>query len=172
MQISLYIANIIYKFGGTESYTANLIEALQKVFSGSHITVITEHWSATERLTSNQLVLRLNQAYGTKIMEDTVSVEYIPSKQQRGRWDTVLFQRQLHAITREYDLFFYCSRGLLTGKAKKNVAIIHFPMDRKITFPTYQKIPLLKPLAAHTDKEFMAKYDYFFPAANAYLECP
>lgn len=166
VRISLYIANIIYKFGGTESYTANLIEALQKVFSGSHITVITEYWPETERLTSSQLVLRLNQAYGTKITEDTVSVEYIPSKQQRGRWDTVLFQRQLHAITREYDLFFYCSRGLLTGKAKKNVAIIHFPMDRKITFPTYQKLPLLKPLAAHTDKEFMAKYDYFFPNSH------
>lgn len=166
MQISLYITNIIYKFGGTESYTANLIEALQRVFPESRITVVTEHWPKTEKLNGGQLVQRLNQAYGTEITEDTVSVAYIPSKPQRGRLDTVIFQRRLHAITREHDLFFYCSRGLLTGKAKKNVAIIHFPMDRKITFPTYQKIPLLKPLAAHTDKEFMAKYDYFFPNSH------
>lgn len=163
VRISLYITNIIYKFGGTESYTANLIEALQRVFPESRITVVTEHWPKTEKLNGGQLVQRLNQAYGTEITEDTVSVAYIPSKPQRGRLDTVIFQRRLHAITREHDLFFYCSRGLLTGKAKKNVAIIHFPMDKKITFPTYQKIPLLKPLAAHTDKEFMAKYDYFFP---------
>lgn len=163
MQISLYIANIIYKFGGTESYTANLIEALQRVFPSGVLSVITEHWPETEKLNGGQLVQRLNQAYGTEITEDTVSVAYIPSKPQRGRLDTVIFQRRLHAVTREHDLFFYCSRGLLTGKAKKNVAIIHFPMDRKITFPTYQKIPVLKPLAAHTDKEFMAKYDYFFP---------
>lgn len=163
VRISLYITNIIYKFGGTESYTANLIEALQKVFSGSHITVITEHWPKTEKLNGGQLVQRLNQAYGTEITEDTVSVAYIPSKPQRGRLDTVIFQRRLHAVTREHDLFFYCSRGLLTGRARKNVAIIHFPMDKKITFPTYQKIPVLKPLAVRTDKEFMAKYDYFFP---------
>lgn len=32
MKIALYIANVIYKFGGTESYTANLMEALQRVF--------------------------------------------------------------------------------------------------------------------------------------------
>ena len=37
--ICLYIANFIYKFGGTESYTANLIEALQNINSQFKITV-------------------------------------------------------------------------------------------------------------------------------------
>lgn len=163
MKIALYIANVIYKFGGTESYTANLMEALQRVFPSGVLSVITEHWPETEKLDSGQLVLRLNEAYGTKLVASGVRVEYIRSKSQRGRVDTVLFQRKLHSITRKFDLFFYCSRGLLTGRARKNIAIIHFPMDKKITFPTYQKIPLLKPLAVRTDKEFMAKYDYFFP---------
>ena len=166
MKIALYIANVIYKFGGTESYTANLMEALQRVFPSGVLSVITEHWPETEKLDSSQLVLRLNEAYGTKLVASGVRVEYIRSKSQRGRVDTVLFQRKLHSITRKFDLFFYCSRGLLTGRARKNVAIIHFPMDKKITFPTYQKIPLLKPLAAHKDKELMAKYDYFFPNSH------
>ena len=163
MKIALYIANVIYKFGGTESYTANLMEALQRVFPSGVLSVITEHWPETEKLDNRQLVGRLNEAYGTRILADRVAVEYIPSRPQRSRLDTVLFQRRLHSITRTFDLFFYCSRGLLTGKAKKNVAIIHFPMDKKITFPTYQKIPLLKPLAVRTDKEFVNGYDWFFP---------
>ncbi len=163
MKIALYIANIIYKFGGTESYTANLMEALQRVFPNGIISVITEHWPETEKLDNRQLVGRLNEAYGTKLVASGVRVEYIRSKSQRGRVDTVLFQRKLHSITRKFDLFFYCSRGLLTGRARKNIAIIHFPMDKKITFPTYQKIPLLKPLAVRTDKEFVNGYDWFFP---------
>lgn len=163
MKIALYIANVIYKFGGTESYTANLMEALQRVFPSGVLSVITEHWPETEKLDSGQLVLRLNEAYGTKLVASGVRVEYIRSKSQRGRVDTVLFQRKLHSITRKFDLFFYCSRGLLTGRARKNIAIIHFPMDKKITFPTYQKIPLLKPLAVRTDKEFVNGYDWFFP---------
>lgn len=163
MNISLYIANIIYKYGGTESYTANLMEALQGVCPDSHLTVITEHWPGTDMLDEHQLVGRLNDAYGTRILAERVAVEYIPSKPHRGRLDTVLFQRKVHSITRKFDLFFYCSRGLLTGRAKKNIVIIHFPMDQKITFPAYQKFPLLKPLAVHTDKEFVSGYDWFFP---------
>lgn len=163
MNISLYIANVIYKYGGTESYTANLMEALQQVCPASQLTVVTEHWPGTDSLDNRQLVERLNEAYGTRILADRVAVEYIPSRPQRGRVDTLLFQRRLHSITRKFDVFFYCSRGLLTGRARKNIAIIHFPMDKKITFPTYQKLPLLKPLAAHTDKEFVNGYDWFFP---------
>ena len=144
IKISLYISNVIYKFGGTESYTANLIEAIQKIFPNGVLSVITEHWPKTENIDSNQLVIRLNEAYGTKIMAEGVKVEYIQSKPQRGRIDTVIFQKEIHRITRQYDLFFYCSRGLLTGLAKKNIAIIHFPMDKKESFPTYKKYPFLK----------------------------
>lgn len=166
IKISLYISNVIYKFGGTESYTANLIEAIQKIFPNGVLSVITEHWPKTEKIDSNQLVIRLNEAYGTKIMAEGVKVEYIQSKPQRGRIDTVIFQKEIHRITRQYDLFFYCSRGLLTGLAKKNIAIIHFPMDKKESFPTYKKYPFLKFIAKKADLNYINKYDYFIPNSN------
>ena len=75
MKIALYIANVIYKFGGTESYTANLMEALQRVFPSGVLSVITEHWPETEKLDNRQLVGRLNEAYGTRILANYRVIE-------------------------------------------------------------------------------------------------
>ncbi|AEE15737.1 glycosyltransferase family 4 protein [Treponema brennaborense] len=163
MIITLYIANIIYKFGGTESYTANLIEALQKIDPYFRISVITEHHAGTKKLSSFQFAHMLNDVYGVDVNADYIRIEYVKSKEKRGRFDSFVFQRKLNFLTKQSDIFFYCSKGLMTGKAKHNVAVIHFPMERKTSFPTYKKIPFLKPLAVHTDKKFAASYDFFLP---------
>ena len=39
MNIAVYIKDIIYKFGGTESYTANLIESFQRILNNPNITI-------------------------------------------------------------------------------------------------------------------------------------
>lgn len=166
MNISLYISNIAYKFGGTESYTANLIEALQSISEEYSISIITEYYTGTEKLSSSAMAERLNDAYGVNISAANFNVEYITSKEQKNRFEYFRFQKKLEKITKKYDLFIYCSRGLLTGKAKKNLAVIHFPMDKKVTFPTYRKLPFLKPFAALTDKKFKSSYDYFLPNSN------
>lgn len=164
--ICLYIANFIYKFGGTESYTANLIEALQNINSQFKITVITEHIKNTKKLTVKELADRTNNAYGTKISSSNFYIEYILSTDKKSRLDYFLFEKKLQKITKKYDIFFYCSRGLLTGKAKTNIAIIHFPMDKKESFPAYQKFKLLKPIAKITDNNFKNSYSYFIPNSN------
>lgn len=165
-EISLYIANLAYKCGGTESYAANLIEALQNIYPESSIFIITEYWKKTVKLDSSMMAATLNEIYGTKIIEKNISVDYIKSSVQRGRFENFLFQRKLHAKTRKKDLFFNCSRGLLTGKAKKNIAIIHFPPDKKVTFPFYKKFPFFKIFAKLTDKHFFERYDFFLPNSN------
>lgn len=166
MQISLYISNIAYKFGGTESYTANLIEALQSISKDYSISIITEYYEGTNKLSNIEMCQRLNNAYGVSISHENLNVEYITSKEHKNRFEYFKFEKKLQKITKKYDLFIYCSRGLITGKAKKNLAVIHFPMDRKVTFPTYKKIPLLKPFAIATDKRFSNSYDYFIPNSN------
>lgn len=166
MQISLYISNIAYKFGGTESYTANLIEALQSISKDYSISIITEYYEGTNKLSNIEMCQRLNNAYGVNIAHENLYVEYITSKEHKNRFEYFKFEKKLQKITKKYDLFIYCSRGLLTGKAKKNLAVIHFPMDKKVTFPTYRKLPFLKPIAALTDKKFKSSYDYFLPNSN------
>lgn len=166
MTISLYISNIAYKFGGTESYTANLIEALKSISKDYSISIITEYYKGTNKLSNIEMCQRLNNAYGVNIAHENLYVEYITSKEHKNRFEYFKFEKKLQKITKKYDLFIYCSRGLLTGKAKKNLAVIHFPMDRKVSFPTYKKIPLLKPFAIATDKRFTNSYDYFIPNSN------
>lgn len=166
MKISLYIANIAYKFGGTESYTANLIEALQTINKDFSISIITEYYVNTNKLTPEQMAERLNDAYGVNVSSEKLEVIYIQTKENKDRFEYARFEKKLQKITKAFDLFIYCSRGLLTGKAKKNIAVIHFPMEKKITFPAYQKYPFLRPLAKKTDKNFKYGYDFFIPNSN------
>ena len=166
MNIAVYIKDIIYKFGGTESYTANLIESLQKILNNPNITILTEYYKKTVPLTEQKLINTLNDAYGVEITEKNVKIKYIQSKENKNRLDSFKFQLSINKFTKNYDLFFYCSKGLLTGNAKKNIAIIHFPMDKKESFPTYKKYPFLKFIAQKTDLNYTNKYDYFIPNSN------
>ena len=166
MNIAVYIKDFIYKFGGTESYTANLIESLQKILNNPNITILTEYYKKTVPLTEQKLINTLNDAYGVEITEKNVKIKYIHSKENKNRLDSFKFQLSINKFTKNYDLFFYCSKGLLTGNAKKNIAIIHFPMDKKESFPTYKKYPFLKFIAKKTDLNYINKYDYFIPNSN------
>lgn len=166
MNIAVYIKDIIYKFGGTESYTANLIESLQKILNNPNITILTEYYKKTVPLTEQKLINTLNDAYGVEITEKNVKIKYIQSKENKNRLDSFKFQLSINKFTKNYDLFFYCSKGLLTGNAKKNIAIIHFPMDKKESFPTYKKYPFLKFITQKTDLNYINKYDYFIPNSN------
>lgn len=166
MYIAVYIKDIIYKFGGTESYTANLIESFQRILNNPNITILTEYYKKTVPLTEQKLINTLNAAYGVEITEKNVKIKYIQSKENKNRLDSFKFQLSINKFTKNYDLFFYCSKGLLTGNAKKNIAIIHFPMDKKESFPTYKKYPFLKFIAQKTDLNYINKYDYFIPNSN------
>lgn len=166
MNIAVYIKDFIYKFGGTESYTVNLIESLQKILNNPNITILTEYYKKTVPLTEQKLINTLNDAYGVEITEKNVKIKYIQSKENKNRLDSFKFQLSINKFTKNYDLFFYCSKGLLTGNAKKNIAIIHFPMDKKESFPTYKKYPFLKFIAKKADLNYINKYDYFIPNSN------
>lgn len=117
-------------------------------------------------MTEQKLINTLNDAYGVEITEKNVKIKYIQSKENKNRLDSFKFQLSINKFTKNYDLFFYCSKGLLTGNAKKNIAIIHFPMDKKESFPTYKKYPFLKFIAQKTDLNYINKYDYFIPNSN------
>jgi len=161
--ICLYISNFIYKFGGTESYTANLISSLQQIDSDFFITIITEHFKETEEMNSKELSERLFSVYGVTIDISRLLISYIPSKEYKGRFSYFIFQRKINALTKKFDVFIYCSRGLLTGKAKNNIAVIHFPMESKTTFKFYSQHPLFRFIAKYTDKKYKKCYTSFLP---------
>ena len=106
MNIAVYIKDIIYKFGGTESYTANLIESFQRILNNPNITILTEYYKKTVPLTEQKLINTLNDAYGVEITEKNVKIKYIQSKENKNRLDSFKFQLSINKFTKNYDLFF------------------------------------------------------------------
>lgn len=179
MKIAVYMNDFIYKYGGTEGYTANLIEVLQHIFSDSVITVITESYETDGIITEKQFADNLNNAYGLNINPDFVKISYIASKKQKvnergGKISRTLqflkrqdgffnIQENISLITKDYDLFINGSRYSFYGNARKNIAIVHFPKEKLLSIPINNKLPWCKSFAKKQDSNFADKTDLFVP---------
>lgn len=144
MTISVYAEYLAYRFGGTESYAASLLELLQKRYKDSQINVITESFSCEKTLSAEELVKQLNNAFGTSISSENISILYVPfgkhmpktfSKgitQLRSEIRSIFTTKKRFCKIQEFargtDLFVNTSFLTLEGTARKNIAIIHFPL--------------------------------------------
>ncbi len=166
MKNSIYIKNYIYKFGGTESFTSRLIYSLQVIFPDDEIIIITEHYPNTEYLSAEDFIETINRMYGTSIKCRNIKIRYIEVLEKYKRLSSFLLQKKISKITKKCDRFFYCSRGLVTGDAKKNICIVHFPPEKKSSFPFYNKFKIFMPFAKKADENFRRKYDIFIPNSD------
>ena len=173
MTISLYIHKMIYKFGGTESFTAKFLEIMQELYPSANISLITECFKKGDELTDLQLIERMNSGYGTLIQSDNFSVRYIYTKEPKAhrnpfgrlsrKLNAVSFQKKICEITKNDDLFVNCSNQAVIANAKRNITIIHFPQDRSEFTGIYKKLPFLRPIARRNDKKYIDCYEYFMP---------
>lgn len=173
MKISIYIHKIIYKFGGTESFTAKFLEITQDLYPAAEISLITEVFKKRDGLTAQQMIERLNGAYGTSITSDNFSVRYINAAEPKPcrniverilrKCNAVFFQKKLCTATKCDDLFVNCSNQSVIGSAARNITIIHFPQDRKENSGIYKTIPFLKVFARKNDLKYFHCYEYFLP---------
>ncbi len=177
MTISLYIHKMIYKYGGTESFTAKFLEIMQELCPDSEIALITECYDKKDVLSVPQMCERLNSAYGTTISENNFSVRYISTKEPKlsknklfllfdrlsRKYHAVSFQKKLCEITKTDDLFVNCSNQSVVACAKRNLTIIHFPQDRSEVSGIYKKLAFLRPIARKNDAKYLNCYEYFMP---------
>ncbi|HIW36181.1 MAG TPA: glycosyltransferase family 4 protein [Candidatus Treponema faecavium] len=161
--IAVYIWDILYRFGGTESYTANLLYALQELYPDADITVITELHPGTYKPSTEAFVHRLNTAYGIHIRTNHISLSFFRSPSYKNKLQYLRFVYTLKQRTKPFDLFIYCSRGLYSGRAKKNIAIVHFPTEPKMVQSFSRRYPILKRFAQKTDREYLTSYCCFLP---------
>ncbi len=182
MKIAVYMNDFIYKYGGSEGYTANLIEVLQNIFTNQCITVLTESYKTDGVISENQFVDNLNKAYGLNIKSEFIQLCYIPSaktkvnekankvirtmqflKRQNGFFHT---QKMISKITKDFDFFINGSRYSFYGNSGKNVAIVHFPKEKLLTIPINKKLPWCKTLAQKQDSNFANSTDLFVPNSD------
>ena len=179
MKIAVYMNDFIYKYGGSEGYTANLIEVLQHIFVKTVITVITETYPDEALISESQFVENLNNAYGLKINADFIKLAFIESqkvkvnenahkvirtmqflKRQKGFANV---QKQILRITKDFDVFINGSRYSFYGAAAKNIAIVHFPKEKLSSIPINKKLPQCTRFAKKQDAGFSSKIDLYIP---------
>ena len=182
MKIAVYMDDFIYKYGGSEGYTANLIEVLQNIFVKQCITILTESYKTDGVNSETQFVDNLNNAYGLKINADFIKLCYISSvktkvsekankivhiiqflKRQNSFF---LTQKAISKITKDFDLFINGSRYSFYGNALKNLAVVHFPKEKLLSIPINKKLPWCKVLAKKQDNNFVNNTDLFIPNSN------
>ncbi len=161
-KIGLYICNIIYRCGGTESYTVKIVQSLQHIFPKADIYFVSELYSESDSVSDRDFTAKINTLYGTSITPETVHIKFISCSDRNAVQRRIMYKK-IQDSSGDFDLFFYCSRGNFVFKAKKNVTIIHFPVlkieeQKKIAGSRYFKTYIRR-----KDKNYADKYDLFLP---------
>lgn len=159
--IGLYINDILYNTGGTESYTVKLCYALQQIYPEAQISFVSECYKKEDALSSEDFIALSNKKYGTQI--DSARADFIPvSADKSNKIGTILLRKKLVSISKKFDLFFYCSRGNYIFKARKNIHIVHFP-TKPIAVQKKGANPLIICYEKLKDKAYIKAYDLFLP---------
>ncbi len=168
-KIGLYIHEVLYNRGGTEAYTVRMAKALSELFPEADISFVSECYTTSDFRGDASFCDLMKERYG---LDFDRRFHFVPVRGGTGnRIDRFLFRRRIAAASRPFDLFFYCSRGYLTFKAKCNVAIIHFPMN-PLASASF-KASVYAFLHAGRNRTFASSYDAYLPNSSftkAYLE--
>jgi glycosyltransferase involved in cell wall biosynthesis len=161
MRIGLYIHDILFRTGGTESYTSNLVYALQSIYNCPKITIISEYYTQENRPNVETLINRLNCCFGTKIENKNLDLVLIKSN-RKIIFNVFYFYLKMQITSFGIDIFFNCSLNMYTFNAKKNIIIIHFPPYKKIYSSPAKSFPFYI-FARYRDILFAKGYDLYMP---------
>ena len=158
-KIGIFIAEIDFAVGGTESYFASLLQAIQEIYPNANYTVITTYIKKTERKTPEELRESLNNLYGVNIIT-SFSIVRIPCR-MHNHIGKILGKNWYKRFTQKFDICFNCTRNMLISKAKRNYAIIHFPVRPYTENTLANKNKLLKNIMLKWDNKWKNSYDIF-----------
>ena len=165
-KIGLYIHEVLYNRGGTEAYTVRMAAALAEIYPEARISFVSECYAPADYAGDGAFCGLLKERYGVEFEPGRAGLVPVrapgnASGTGPGRLGGWLFRRRIQGASRGFDLFFYCSRGYLTFKAKHNIAVIHFPMRPR------------GGRRGRQDRSFVSAYDAFLPNSTftqGYLE--
>ena len=164
MKIGLFITKILYTTGGTESYTVRMAQALLEIFPDASLYFITECFNEKDKPSSEDFIKTVNSKYGTSLNTTNCFLKAIYGS-NKNKISQFILRNKIEKSSKGFDLFFYCSRGHYVFKAKKNIAIIHFPMEKLSNI--YKKANIIRRfLAYRKDKIYSSSYDLFLPNSN------
>lgn len=164
MKIGFYSDDMLYRISGTGSYTAYLVSVVQHIFKDAQNYFITECYHKDDAIDSKTFIDNTNVNYGTSLQYDTTSLILIKADRS-SRMQSFFTRKRIENASKKFDLFFYCARGNYITKAKKNIAIIHFPMER-LTIQKQRATIFTKIRMVFKDKRFADVYSFFLPNSD------
>ena len=149
MKIDIFIADIEFRTGGTESYFASLFQCLQNLCQKADFSVITTYIEEEQKLTPSQLTEKLNNSYGTNI-KPNFNIIHVPFK-HTGGISVLRVYKWYKNLTKKFDVSFNCSRNLMISASKMNYSIMHFPMESHTKLNFIKRNKLFIPFALYYD---------------------
>lgn len=159
-KIGLYIKEILYNVGGTESCSAKFASALQTLFPEAEVCFVSECYAACDKKSDADFVSMVNRRFGVSIDQGRCRLIAVNCKRD-GKFNSYFISRRIVSESKQFDLFVYCSKGSLAFKAKKNVAIIHFPMNPAEC--ERSRNPLSRLRGRLRNARFAKSYDVYLP---------
>ena len=182
MKISVYMEAMAYKYGGAGAYTAGLIEALQKMYPGVRIRLITEQPAGKRKVPATEFVAMQNRAYGTDMSGRDFSIAYFGFRKIDESLAKNGIIRKLRIIHKEFlsikqaadirrlsegsDLFINASLKIISGKGKKNICIVHFPFPHTAASGINSRLPFFRAKASARDYRYGNGYDLYLPNSS------
>ena len=161
-KIGIYIWELPYRYGGTESCAVKFAWALQQIFPNAFVQFVAEVYTKKDIPNNKSLIDRLNGLAGTNIDWKRAGLKPVLCSKKSIISRKIMYKK-IENSSKGFDIFFYCSRGNFAFKAKKNIAIIDFPVwpivqekkrEGKLDFPFLTKLK---------DKRYAKSYNLFLP---------
>jgi glycosyltransferase involved in cell wall biosynthesis len=167
MNIGIYISDITYRIGGTEANCAYIIYTLQKTFNLPEITIFSEKYNKSENYNLN-IAKRFNSLFGLAIEDKNINLQFLFANKQNfiGR---AIFENKLRKASESCEVFINCTMNIFSFRAKKNIAIIHFPPYRKTKSEFVRKFPIFWFSALKKDRMFFKSY-YLYISYSQYVQ--
>ncbi len=161
-RIGIYIWELSYRYGGTESCAIKFCWALQQIYPNANVCFVSEVYDKNDLLSNEKFVSRLNDLSGLNL--NFIKTSFMPIFcSKKTRLSRKLMYSKIQNSSKNFDLFFYCSRGNFYFKARKNIAIIHFPVLPIVQEKRKEGKFDISLFTRLKDKKYAKKYDLFLP---------
>ncbi len=162
-RIGLYIHDVLYNRGGTEAYTVRMVAALEEIYPEAEIFFVSECYDSGEAAKDGEFHALMKERYGVNFSREKVHMHPVRAG-AKDRIGGFILRECLEAASYRYDLFFYCSRGNISFKAKRNIAIIHFPI-KPAEYLSGASLPTLF-IRRRRNRLFTSSYHAFLPNSS------
>lgn len=158
-KIAIYTPNLLFSVGGAHAFALRLGNEICKLYPDYNLDFVTDF---NEKIfNEEEHKKRFNEKYNLNLTTNA-NIKVICTKKKSSLFSKLIFQRKLHKISKNYDLFINAFHNVHFFYGKINVHLVHFPSKQRVLgSPTLKKYPFLYPIMKKYDKKYSSTYHLY-----------